>query len=534
LKHEKISLKWKVFQYLLGFTAILLVLLWVFQTVYLDAFYTAIKKSELEKALDILKSNISNEDLETTINTISEEYEVYIMVAKEDGDKLFESEFIRTFAKDALTKEKIIEYYQKCVAAGSMITINHQAPNNIEELLGNGPANVMPPTGEVENTNPDPSGSMTENSPNIPADNPANSEGELSSKDYGNKPIFNFRNPNNYQNVTFADLVGLDGEKVVVMVSAQLTPVDATVHTIQVQLIYISIIMLILSLLIALLVSKKISRSIVKVNQTAKELADGNFDVEFCGKDYREITELSDTLNYTAKELGRAESLQRELIANVSHDLRTPLTMIIAYSEAMRDLPDENTSENIQVVIDESRRLTNLVNDMLDISKLQAGVVERKLQEYNITESIKSVITRYAKLIEQDGYLITFNYSENVWVEADEFKIYQVIYNLINNAINYTGENKKVLVKQIVLENRVRIEVTDTGIGIAEEDIRNVWERYYKVDKTHKRAIMGTGLGLSIVKNILDLYGASYGVESQINQGSTFWFELDCIQEQNH
>jgi signal transduction histidine kinase len=503
----------------------------MFQTVYLDAFYTAIKKNELEKALHVLEENLGNEDLDTTVNTISEDYEIYILIAKADGSKLYDSDYMHTFAVNALTKEKVQEYFEKCQEAGDMITINHKAPNNMKEILKNNPVN--PSTSTSENSGEsaivgEEKDKVQSNVPEPPSDAPTiNSEDK--SNDFGNKPIFNFRNPDNYQNVTYADIATIDGEDCIVMVNAQLTPVDATVHTIQVQLIYISIIMIVLSLLIALLVSRKISRSIVKVNNTAKELANGKFNVEFNGKDYREIAELSDTLNYTTKELGRAESLQRELIANVSHDLRTPLTMIIAYSEVMRDLPGENTPENVQVVIDESRRLTNLVNDMLDISKLQAGVMESNIQEYDLTESIKSVITRYAKLIEQDGYGITFEYTENVHVEADEFKIYQVIYNLINNAINYTGEDKKVIVRQKVVEDRVRIEVTDTGIGIAQEDIRSVWERYYKVDKTHKRAIMGTGLGLSIVKNMLELHGAMYGVESEVNKGSTFWFELNCV-----
>ena len=200
--------------------------------------------------------------------------------------------------------------------------------------------------------------------------------------------------------------------------------------------------------------------------------------------------------------------------------------MIIAYAEVMRDLPGENTPENVQVVIDEAGRLTNLVNDMLDISKLQAGVMEKNDTEYNLTESIESVLERYNKLKEQDGYCIHFEYDRKVLVKADEYKIYQVIYNLINNAVNYTGKDKTVWVRQKIYDDKVRIEVTDSGEGIAKEALPYVWDRYYKVDKTHKRAVMGTGLGLSIVKNILELHHAGYGVESEPGCGSTFWFEL--------
>ena len=205
--------------------------------------------------------------------------------------------------------------------------------------------------------------------------------------------------------------------------------------------------------------------------------------------------------------------------------------MIIAYAEVMRDLPGENSPENVQVVIDEAERLTNLVNDMLDISKLQAGVLEKNVTVYNLTESIQSVFARYNKLKEQDGYKIDFSYDQMVMVEADEYKIFQVIYNLVNNAINYTGDDKQIWVRQIVREDGyVRIEVTDSGEGIAPEALPYVWDRYYKGDKTHKRAVMGTGLGLSIVKNILELHDARYGVESEVGKGSTFWFELKVYQ----
>ncbi len=202
--------------------------------------------------------------------------------------------------------------------------------------------------------------------------------------------------------------------------------------------------------------------------------------------------------------------------------------MITAYSEIMRDLPGENTAENVQVIIDETTRLTALVNDMLDLSKIQAGSDSLSMEEFNLTESINTILMRYAKLIENDGYHIDFDYEEDVFVEADEMKMSQVIYNLINNAINYTGENKQVSIRQTVKNGSVKISITDTGKGIAQEELPYIWERYYKVDKAHKRSTVGTGLGLSIVKGILEMHHAEYGVISEIGKGSTFYFTLPC------
>ena len=203
--------------------------------------------------------------------------------------------------------------------------------------------------------------------------------------------------------------------------------------------------------------------------------------------------------------------------------------MITGYGEVMRDLPGENTPENIQIIIDEATRLSTLVNDLLDLSKIQSGAIQPEKSEFCLTDSIKNIFTRYAKLKEQDGYNILFESDEDVYIFADELKISQVIYNLVNNEVNYVGEDKTVIVTQKVNGKKVLIEVTDHGDGIPPEKLEYIWDRYYKVDKEHKRGVIGTGLGLSIVKGILDSHNARYGVRSTLGKGSTFWFELDII-----
>ena len=200
--------------------------------------------------------------------------------------------------------------------------------------------------------------------------------------------------------------------------------------------------------------------------------------------------------------------------------------MIKGYSEVMRDIPDENTPENVQVIIDETTRLTDLVNDMLDLSKLQAGSRAPDMREFCLSEMLRSTMHRYEKLTMQDGYTIELSIDKNAYVIADSTMILQVIYNLINNAINYSGEDKHVSVVQKLSGDTVTVSITDTGEGISEENIPLIWDRYYKVDKVHRRATVGTGLGLSIVKEILELHNATYGVTSAIGKGSTFWFEL--------
>lgn len=335
---------------------------------------------------------------------------------------------------------------------------------------------------------------------------------------------FNF--PNNILYVKNIDLPNSPNS--IMILNSSIMPVSATVNTLRTQLFYITIVMIILSILLSFSLAKKLSTPIININDKAKKFAKGDYDVKFDGNEYKEIDELSETLNYTSSELAKVENLRRELIANISHDLRTPLTMITGYSEVMRDLPNENTAENIQIIIDETKRLTTLVNDILDISKIQSGTQELNISECNLTKLIEEILIRYAKLTEKDGYAIDFEKSEeNVIIKCDELRLTQVIYNLINNAITYTGTDKKIIIKQTVTEKTVKIEIIDNGKGIAEENLPYIWDRYYKLTGEHKRAQVGTGLGLSIVKGILKLHNFKYGVISKEGEGSNFWFEIE-------
>ncbi|MEG0457694.1 MAG: HAMP domain-containing sensor histidine kinase, partial [Oscillospiraceae bacterium] len=318
-----------------------------------------------------------------------------------------------------------------------------------------------------------------------------------------------------------------------ILINSNITPVNSTVQTIRSQFFIVTTIMIAFALFLAAIISKIVAKPIVKINNASKRLAKGDYTADFETDGYREIAELGDTLNYASYELSKVDKLQKDLIANISHDLRTPLTMITGYAEVMRDLPGENTPENVQVVIDEAKRLTTLVNDVLDISKFQSGSQKLNIKEYNLTNSLKNIIIRYDKLLEQNEFNIVFinENNEQALINADETRICQVVYNLINNAITYTGEDKTVIVRQILSPDKksVKIQVEDSGNGIEGDKLKDIWDRYYKVDNEHKRAEIGTGLGLSIVKSIIQLHGGRYGVKSSIGKGSVFWFSINCL-----
>ncbi len=317
-----------------------------------------------------------------------------------------------------------------------------------------------------------------------------------------------------------------NGKKISFIFHATISPVNATISTLQVQLYIITGIMIILSILLAMVIAKRISKPIEVISGSAKGLASGSYNTHFTGKGFLEICELSDTLNVAAAELSKVENLRRELMANISHDLRTPLALIYSYAEMMQDFPTEITREQTQVILDETKRLSTLVSDVLDISKLESGMVELNMAKYNLTESLQKTINPLAEMIKKDGFTISFEPLETVNIFADETKIMQVFYNLLINAVNYSGKHKIITVRQNCVNNFVKIEVTDHGEGITPENLPYIWDRYYKANKTHKRATIGTGLGLSIVKKIIDLHAGNYGVDSEVGVGSTFWFSL--------
>lgn len=525
MKNRRISIKWKTFFIFLIFAIVLLGVLWFFQILYLDDFYKIIKRHETEKVLNQVEELVlSNDNPSEDIDKIAASNNLGIYITDVDGRPLYNAEYISNSQLSSLPPFMFGLFYDQAIANGGEAVIKFKGSqmqqNNIERELWfhNNQQEQQDNENQESDSSEDASDEENDQGDGIIGYTiPKIRKEEIFRQNIGNEMA---------ESVIYVRIIEKDGESEVLMVNSVLTPVDATVSTLKAQLKLISLIMIAVAFLLAAAISKSVSRSIIRLNEGAKLLAQGDYDVKFDSRDYMEVSELSDTLNYTATELGKTDSFQKELIANVSHDLRTPLTMIKGYAEVMRDIPGENTPENVQVIIDETERLTGLVNDMLDISKLKAGTITIEPAEYNITNSIRHVLERYNKLREVDGYTIDFIYDDEVIVYADEQKMYQVLYNLINNAINYTGEDKKVTVTQKVLDDVLRIEVKDTGDGVRQEDIPYVWDRYYKDSSAHKRAIQGTGLGLSIVKNVLELHGAKYGVYSATGQGATFWFEI--------
>ena len=343
------------------------------------------------------------------------------------------------------------------------------------------------------------------------------------------KEVIKLNNPNNDSKSIMYNIKVSDGY---LFLNTSLEDVDSITSILRNKLIYVTLIIIVLAILISIHLSKMLNEPIINITNEAKKLSKGNLKLNFEESNIKEIDELANTLIYANNEINKTDELRRDLLANVSHDLKTPLTMIKAYAEMLRDidnLSDDKKRENLNIIIDETDRLNILVNDILNLSKLESNKETLDKSEFDLVELIKNIVKKFDILVEKEKYEFILDMPKKAYVFGDKNKISQVIYNLVNNAVNYTGKDNKVYINVIENKKSYLVEIKDTGKGIKEEELNIIWDKYYKNEKNHKRNKVGTGVGLSIVKNILESHQFKYGVTSTINKGTTFYFEIEKI-----
>lgn len=353
---------------------------------------------------------------------------------------------------------------------------------------------------------------------------------EVASND--NEKLFdNYRfvtRPGEFQDIyIFGKISKVDDEDVLVLVSSSIVPMDATINTISDQYKLIVLIVVLATVILALILSRYIVKPVKQIEGEAKKLPSGKYKKDNIKTSSEEMESLNDALSSANEEIIKADKAKKELIGNVSHDLRTPLTMIVGYGEMIRDLPDENNEENINVIIDEAKRLSTLVDDLLDLSKVESGKLSLDLKEIKINDLLEAVYKQYDNYCKTQNVKFELKLIEDKTIKVDEHRIKQVLYNFINNALNYNDKEEKEIILGCEDNNGLcRIYVYDNGMGISEKDLKHVWDRYYKVDKEHKRVHLGSGIGLSLSKDLLEAHNLKYGVESKEKEYSKFYFDI--------
>ncbi len=481
MKEKLNSIRVRVWGIFVLFSFLIIGFLYVFQILMLPGFYEYMKIRETSQAVSRIKYtwNHTPENLNTVVTEVSSRNMVYIQVSDQNRVYARKSSIDKNNNEILTIISNLNESKMEKYGVGNDVYYTSTIPRNKYDSK----AIVM--AAQVNNTG-------IEN------------------------PLYNTDNP------------------VWVYVFNYLEPLGTTTYIINSQLTLASVIIIMCAFLLSVLFSNSISNPIIKIAKNAKLLPHGDFKMELQKYQFTEINDLTASLNSASEEIAKTDNLQKDLMANISHDLRTPLTMIKAYAEMIRDLSGNNPEkreQHLQVIIDETDRLTSLVTDILDLSKLQSGVAQMNYEQVDFSEHLKNLVSRFNLLNEIKDYKIELIAEDDIFIWCDITKIDQVIYNFINNAITYTGDDKTVKVRLTrTAPDKGKLEVIDSGIGIDKENLKYVWDRYYRVKKdgeTHRRAKKGSGLGLAIVKGVLEMHKFNYGVESEVNKGSNFWFEFN-------
>lgn len=481
---QNMTLRVKIHIYVMAFLAALLMVLWFIQVVFFNEIYRQVKRQEVMQVATVMENIINGiYPMQQLVEVVADK-EVCIIVYDGEMNQVHSLDGPRNCVIHKMTHTEQVEAIQKVLGDHTTQFLEYEQEDETYRLVTRS----------------------------------SSSEFRLFSDNKSPQTILYAR-----------EIVDKCGDEYTILINGQDEPVESIVTTTRTVLTVVTLFSMVFAWFLILIMARSISDPIEEINDKAKILAQGNYNIDFDARGYREINELSDTMTYASQELSKLEKLRQEFIANVSHDLRTPLTMIGGYAEVMRDIPGENSAENAQVIIDETKRLNNMVSEVLNLSKVQAGMTKPNLQIYNLTENISNIVQNTSELIRSEGYRIIFEYDKKVEVMADSTLIDQCFYNLLINALNYSDDKKEVIVKQIAENGKVRVEVTDFGKGISKEDIPYIWERYYKNSNNRIRNVNSTGLGLSIVKNFIAVHNGECGVESSVGKGSTFWFEIDIL-----
>lgn len=478
------------------FSAIIFVALWLLQTVFLQSFYNGMAIQNVQKVAAQIAEQRDSEDLESAIDNFALNDSLLIFLTDWQGNVIYSADqnsFVYQENRTWHTSENGNDnpYRNPDEMLNWQVGAFHNLPQGYDEFLQ-----------QLLASDDDHVGYTLEND---------------TAYIYGMKLS---------ASGAAAGLLG--GKEAVLYISMPLGAVGAAVAILRLQLVWVTLVSLVIGFVIAYFLSRRFARPVSSISAQAKRMANGNFDGDFEKGFCLELDELSDTLGQTADALAQAENYRRELLANVSHDLRTPLTMIRGYAESVRDITwedHEKRETDLTIIIREADRLTGLVNDILDYSALQAADQSVEWENVDISSAAQNVMKQFEPLCMRDSYTIEAFIEPERWVRGNKKQLVRVLYNLIDNAIQHAGSSRKIQIVVKDLGKSIRIEVRDYGKGIRQDELPYVWDRYF-TSKQRQRSGGGSGLGLAIAKEILLAHKAEFGVENESRQGCLFWFAL--------
>lgn len=460
------------------FTVVIFTVLWLLQTVFLQKFYNGMIIRNTVKVADKISSESQSSDITSYIDDISRSNSILVFVTDTDGNILYSSD---EYKKGHKFKDERLEMPYN--GNGKEMRFHYrELPENYTEFLS---AVNASDSGEAE-----------------------------------------LQNDDIYVYGRLIDFYGSD-EKAVLYVGTTLNAVGSTARIIRIQLIWVTLLSIIIAFVLALFMSKSFSKPVSQLNEKAHKLGEKDNDAEFSEGFCTELDELNKTLDTTSEKLKKNREFQNELLANVSHDLRTPLTMIKGYAEMIRDISREDEkqcAEDVAVIVEETDRLTALVNEILEYSELQMSDSEAVMNDVDLSETVASVADSFGKLYSKDGYVFERNIADDIHIKGNVSRLQRAIYNLLDNAVRHAGEDKWIGITLRTDNDKAIIEISDHGSGIAPEELEHIWDRYYTKRQRSGKGV--SGLGLAIVKQIVSQHNGVCKAESEVGAGSVFSIEL--------
>ncbi len=487
LKIRTKSFHFKLWIYFILFTALIFTVLWLLQTVFLQSFYNAMVMGNTRNAAREIIENSQSENIQQLIDQLAHENSILVFITDRNGKVLYSSDEFKSI---------------------------HMKSHN-----GSGiGAEQNQPKGEMKEKH----GDNYRELPLIYGD--FTDQLEQSESGYAE-----FSQDGLYVYGSYIDYADSD-DQAILYVSVTIDAVGSSVTVISIQLVWVTVLSLLAGFILSWFIARRFSRPVDVLSEKAKRLGEKDYSDEFRKGFCAELDDLSDTLNKTNDKLNRSRDFQMELLANVSHDLRTPLTMIKGYAEMIRDISWEDkkqSAEDLAVIIKEADRLTALVNEIMEYSELQTDSVKEELMPVNLSQLVEKAADRFETLYKPDGIVIERNIHPEIIIIGHIGRLERALYNLMDNAFRHTGNGKKIRITLTAESGKAKLSVTDFGSGISQEELPHIWDRYYTSRQRKGKGV--SGLGLAIVKQITELHSGICQVETEPGKGSTFTLLFNLI-----
>ena len=480
----------KLLSYFLLFTAVIFTVLWLLQTVLLQSFYNGMIISNAKSAAEKITSYSTGSDMNETLDELSVDNSLLVFITDTEGNILYSADEYKKGHKELDDMDVPDDDYDDIMQIkGSKRRKNghihyRELPTNFDVFLR-----------ELEDSD--------------------SGEAEITTEQmyfYGKYIDYG------------------DGDKAVLYLGTNLNAVGSTARIIRFQLLIVTILSVGVGIILALFMSKRFSKPVSQLDKKAHTLGENTEAPDYHKGFCLELDDLNDTLDRTDEKLKKNKMFQNELLANVSHDLRTPLTMIKGYAEMIRDISHEDEkqcAEDVAVIVRETDRLTALVNEILEYSELQMSDTEPVMTDVDISEAVKTVTDSFESLYSKEGCTFERSIADNIRIRGNSSRLTRAVYNLIDNAVRHIGDDKWVGVTLKKENGRAVIEISDHGKGISKEELERIWDKYYTCRQREGKGV--SGLGLAIVKQTVIQHNGICGAESETGKGSTFYIGFDVV-----